>query len=77
LRFTVSRAVSRYIKRYIEGLNALVVLRTVLNFMSFICTNNKVEINKLKFTLQYLSSECVDWKETLPGVHRIEDFTQD
>jgi len=36
-----------------------------------------MEINKLKFTLQYLSSESVYWKETLPGVHRIEDFTQD
>lgn len=77
LRFAFYREVSRFIRRCIEGLNSLVVLRTVLKFVSFICTNNTVEINNLKFAIQYLSSECVYWKETLPGIHRIEDFTQD
>ena len=77
LRFAFYREVSRFIRRCIEGLNSLVVLRTALKFVSFICTNNTVEINNLKFAIQYLSSECVYWKKTLPGIHRIEDFTQD
>ena len=45
LHFTFFRALSRFIIRCIEGLNALVVLITILNFMSFIRTNNTVEIN--------------------------------
>jgi hypothetical protein len=39
LRLTVYRAVSQFIKRCVEG--TLVLLRTILNFMSFVCTKSR------------------------------------
>jgi hypothetical protein len=49
LRSNISDAVSPFIEPCIKDLNALVLLRKILKFMSCICTNNTTDFNKLNY----------------------------
>jgi hypothetical protein len=55
VRSDISHAVHQLMKSCIDGLSALILSRTIIKFMSFMCTNNTTEFNKSN----YLSSSTL------------------